>query len=204
VIESLIATYGYLAVLLGTLAEGETALVGGGYAAHRGWLQLTPTLVAAFAGAFGGDQLFFYVGRRHGRQFFGKRPLWSPHVDRLNSLVERHETAVVISFRFLYGLRFATPIALGMGTVAYPKYLALTLASGIVWTLLFGLGGYFLGEAMQRVLGDIEQVELYGLFAILLVGIVVLSVRAVRQRRQRQRQRQRLTSQQEVQQQPHD
>jgi membrane protein DedA with SNARE-associated domain len=29
------ATYGYLAVFLGTLLEGETILLLGGYAAHR-------------------------------------------------------------------------------------------------------------------------------------------------------------------------
>ena len=181
-IESLIATYGYLAVLLGTLLEGETALVGGGYAAHQGWLELTPMLVAAFAGAFAGDQLFFYVGRRHGRRFFGKRPRWSPHFNRLDTLVTRHETKVVASFRFLYGLRVATPIALGMSNIAHPKYLAFTVLSGIVWTLSFGLGGYFLGEAMQRLLGDIEQVEVYVLLAIVLSGITFWAVSALRQR----------------------
>ena len=182
-IESLIATYGYLAVLLGTLAEGETALVGGGYAAQRGWLELTPMLVAAFAGAFAGDQLFFYVGRRHGRRFFGKRPRWSPHVTRLNQLLARHETAVVMGFRFLYGLRVATPIALGLSKVPYSKYLALTIFSGVVWTSLYGLGGYFLGAAMTRVLGDVEQIELYVLAGILLIGVAVWAIRTSKQKR---------------------
>jgi membrane protein DedA with SNARE-associated domain len=35
-LESLINTYGYLAILVGTLLEGETILVLGGFAAHRG------------------------------------------------------------------------------------------------------------------------------------------------------------------------
>jgi membrane protein DedA with SNARE-associated domain len=37
-LESLIDTYGYPAVLVGTFFEGETVLVLGGFASHRGYL----------------------------------------------------------------------------------------------------------------------------------------------------------------------
>ena len=39
-LESLIDTYGYLTILIGTFLEGETILVLGGFAAHRGYLHL--------------------------------------------------------------------------------------------------------------------------------------------------------------------
>ena len=175
--ESLIATYGVLAVMLGTLAEGETALIAGGYAAHQGWLGLFPMMVAALAGAFGGDQLFFYIGRRHGRSFVAPRPGWADRAERIQALLLKHEAAVVVSFRFLYGLRVVTPMALGIAGVDYPKYLLLTLISGVAWTLLYGMGGFYLGEAMTHLLGDIERLELYGLGAILLVGGGVCAIR---------------------------
>lgn len=47
-IASLIATYGYYALFLGTLLEGETVLVAAGYAAHRGLLELPWVIVIAF------------------------------------------------------------------------------------------------------------------------------------------------------------
>ena len=47
-LESIVDTYGYLAVLLGTFLEGETILVLGGFAAHRGYLALPWVIVAAF------------------------------------------------------------------------------------------------------------------------------------------------------------
>ncbi|MFT4839846.1 MAG: membrane protein DedA with SNARE-associated domain [Planctomycetota bacterium] len=181
--ESLIASYGYLVMLLGTLAEGETALLGGGYAVHQGWLDLLPMLVAAFVGAFGGDQMFFLVGRRHGRRFFSKRPRSAARVAQLSEMLNRHETTAIVGFRFLYGLRVATPIALGMAGVNYSKYLALTALSGIVWTLTFGLGGYYLGEAMKSALGNIQRIELYGFAAILMTGLTVMAARTLRKRR---------------------
>ena len=61
-----IATYGYLAVFVGTLLEGETVLVLGGFAAHRGHLSLPVVMVVAFAGSLLGDQTMFWIGHAYG------------------------------------------------------------------------------------------------------------------------------------------
>ena len=72
-LESLIDTYGYLAILVGTFFEGETVLVLGGFAAHRGYLDLPGVILAAFVGTLLGDQLFFVLGRWHSEKILAKR-----------------------------------------------------------------------------------------------------------------------------------
>ena len=52
-LASLIQTYGYGIVLIGTVLEGETVLTLAGFAAHRGYLQLPLVIVTA---AVGGGQ----------------------------------------------------------------------------------------------------------------------------------------------------
>ena len=64
-IQTLIQNYGYWAVFVGTFIEGETILLLGGFAAHRGYLALPWVIVAAFFGSLCGDQLFFFLGRKH-------------------------------------------------------------------------------------------------------------------------------------------
>ena len=64
-LESLIDTYGYIAIFIGTLLEGETVLVLGGFAAFRGYLSLPYVILTAFIGSMLGDQFFFYLGRTH-------------------------------------------------------------------------------------------------------------------------------------------
>ena len=39
-LESFLAKYGYIAILLGTVFEGETIMIMGGFSAHRGYLDL--------------------------------------------------------------------------------------------------------------------------------------------------------------------
>ncbi len=65
-LQELVSNYGYLAIGVGTFLEGETILVLGGLAAHRGFLQLPWVVVCAFLGAFSGHQLYFHIGRHKG------------------------------------------------------------------------------------------------------------------------------------------
>ncbi|MDU1026171.1 MAG: DedA family protein, partial [Leclercia adecarboxylata] len=60
-INTLIAQYGYAALVVGSIAEGETITLLGGVAAHQGLLRF-PLVVAAVAlGGMIGDQLLYLV-----------------------------------------------------------------------------------------------------------------------------------------------
>ena len=151
--ESLISTYGYVAVLLGTFLEGETILVLAGFAAHRGYLELPWVIVAAFFGTLIGDQLFFYLGRLKGIDWIERRPAWKLKASRVFVLVENHETLIILTFRFLYGLRTVTPFVLGLSGVRAVKYFILNIIGAALWAVsvgvLSGLVGSLLAEKSQ-------------------------------------------------------
>ena len=54
-LPELIESYGYWAVLAGTLLDGESVLLLAGFAAHRGYLQLQDVIGVAIIGSFLGD-----------------------------------------------------------------------------------------------------------------------------------------------------
>ena len=62
-LAALIQQYGYAAVFVGSVLEGETMLVLAGLAAHRGYLSLQWVMAVAVAGAFLGDLICFLTGR---------------------------------------------------------------------------------------------------------------------------------------------
>ncbi|MFN2964422.1 DedA family protein, partial [Escherichia coli] len=45
--------------------EGETILVLAGFLAFRGYMQLDTVILTAFLGSYAGDQLWYFLGRRH-------------------------------------------------------------------------------------------------------------------------------------------
>lgn len=172
-LENLIAQYGYLAILVGTFLEGETILVLGGFAAHRGLLNLWGVILAAFIGSLLSDQIFFFLGRRHGAALLARRPKWQAGVERVRGLLNRYNTALILSFRFLYGLRNVTPFALGMSDVSTARFVVLNAVGAGVWAIAITLAGWFVGEAAKQMLGHLQRYERGIGAAIVIVGVLL-------------------------------
>jgi len=184
-LESLIDTYGYLAVLVGTFLEGETVLVLGGFAAHRGYLALPWVIMAAFLGTLCGDQLFFFLGRRHSQTVLARRPSWKARAERAQRLLERFRTPLILVFRFMYGLRTVIPFAIGMSTVQTREFIFLNIIGALVWALVVGTGGYLFGHALESILGNIKHYEREVLGAIAVIGALIWLIYFYRRRMRR-------------------
>ncbi|MBI3796915.1 MAG: DedA family protein [Deltaproteobacteria bacterium] len=170
-LTALIQTYGYGIVLLGTVLEGETVLILAGFAAHRGYLHLPLVIVTATVGGFLGDQGYFLLGRRFGDRLFHRFPTLESGTTRFTQLLNRHSVLVILSLRFLYGLRTVGPVAVGMSTVSWQRFLVLNLLGAIFWSAVFASLGYAFGNLAEALLGEVKEVEKWIFVAILLVGI---------------------------------
>jgi membrane protein DedA with SNARE-associated domain len=174
--------YAYLAVFVGTFLEGETILLMAGFAAHRGYLLLPWVMLLAFAGSYAGDQLWFWVGRRHGAGFLRRFPSWAPRVDRARHLLERYHAGLILGFRFIYGIRTVTPFALGMTRVGSLRFLVLNGVGAAIWSVAVAGGGYLFGEALESLVHRAKHLELVVLVAIGVAGLLLWGIRTWRER----------------------
>lgn len=182
-LESLLVSYGYLAVLVGTFFEGETILVLGGVAAKLGYLELPWVVVCAFIGTFAGDQLFFFLGRYKGAALLARRPAWQGRVARVHMLLVRHQVPVILGFRFLYGLRTITPFVIGMSPIPALRFFIFNLLGAGAWAIVIGSLGYVFGHALEAVLGDIRRYEIAIMAVVLAIGLGLWLVHVWRGRR---------------------
>lgn len=182
-LELLIQQYGYVAIAVGTFFEGETVLVLGGLAAQLGYLELPWVVASAFGGTVCGDQLYFFIGRFHGRAMLAKRPHWQRRTQRIFDILHRHQNLLLIGFRFLYGLRTITPFAVGMSPVSTTRFVLLNLFSAAIWAVAIGSLGYVFGSAIQAVIGDIKHYELAIMLSVAAAAAVVWAVSTWRRRR---------------------
>jgi len=171
-IQHLIESYGYWAILVGTFLEGETILILAGFAAHQGYLNLTGVILAAFGGSLCGDQLFFYLGRTHTAFVLARHPAWKIRIVKVERMLLRFQNFVMLSFRFFYGFRTVTPFAIGMSSVAAIKFVAFNAIGALVWAAAFGTGGYIFGRALEAILGKARHYEIYALIGIGLAGVI--------------------------------
>jgi membrane protein DedA with SNARE-associated domain len=158
-VANLIQTYGYGAIAAGTFLEGETVLLAAGAAAARGYLWLPAIMAVATFCGFLGDQVFFLLGRRYGRGLVAHFPSLQPKVARVSALLERHDAPVILSIRFLYGVRTVGPMAIGMSGVHWTRFMAFNLLGAAIWAVAVASVGYGLGHALTRILGWIGGVD---------------------------------------------
>jgi len=172
-LEAFFGTYGYPALLAGTFFEGETFLVLAGFAASLGYLDIPWVILVAFVGTLSGDQVFFYLGRRHSamvQSFLDYYPAWQNRIGRVQGLIERYQTALVFVFHFLYGLRIAFLLVIGLSRIPAGRFFALNFVSALVWAIVIGMVGYLFGSALAMIIGDLKDLENYILAGIAMIG----------------------------------
>ena len=181
-LTSLIADYGYLAVFIGTCLEGETVLLLAGFAAHRGLLRLPDVMAIAFVASTLGDQCFYWIGRRYGESLFARFPALGRQVPRIRKLLDRYHAPLILSIRFLYGLRIAGPIAMGALHVPALRFAVLNMAGAAFWATLVAWLGYQFGNLLELFFQDLKRVEESALVAMALGGLVWWLSRRIRAR----------------------
>ena len=173
-IPALLQQYGYLVIFFGTMVEGETLLMLGGYFAHRGYLDLGGVIATAFAGAVCGDQLFFHVGRHHAKGLLARWPKLRDKVNVALKRVENHQVKVCLSMRFLWGLRIALPVALGLTNMSARRYFWLNLVSAAVWSCIFAVVGFGASRVFAALVEDLHRHEKWIAAILLLITVIAL------------------------------
>src|SRR3712207_582404 len=122
-IAQFIQEYGYLAVAVGSFLEGEAVLLAGSFAASQGHLELSLVLSIAAIASFLGDLPYFFAGRRYGDCMMARFPSLHCRKHRLEHLLHKHHVLLVLCLRFLYGLRIAGLVTLGMSKLSTLRFL---------------------------------------------------------------------------------
>jgi len=175
-----IAAYGYWAVFvlvglesMGVPLPGETALVAAAvYAGTTHKLDIFGVIAAAAAGAVIGDNIGYEIGRWVGF------PLLVRHGPRIGLderrlklgqyLFLRYGGMIVFFGRFVALLRTLAALLAGVNRMPWPRFFFFNAAGGVIWSSIFGFGGYVLGFSVHRISGPIGL----GLLILALVAVV--------------------------------
>lgn len=167
-----IAELGYVTVLIGTFLEGESVLALAGVAASYGYLTFEYVVAVAVLGAFLGDQLCFWIGRRYGQRIMARYPKLAAKAPRVERLVRRWDAPAVIVLRFLYGLRIAGPIVIGSFGISPWRLAFFNFVGALLWAPLVAGLGYFAGQALEAWIGRLKDAQIALLMVAILAGVI--------------------------------
>lgn len=189
-LEELISLYGVAIIFVGKFLEGETIVVVAGFLSHQEILNPFAVAISSFLGSFFGDQLWFYLGRRYATHRLVKRIIDRPIFDKLMSTIEKHPVKFILTFRFIYGIRTISPVALGLTDIKVRTFLVFNAIAAALWAATFTMAGYAFGQTVEALLGDIKAIEQKLAIALGIALIIFASYRIVieiRRRRLRNR-----------------
>lgn len=141
----------YLAIFLAAVVEGEIVFVGACVLVRMGHLDPMGVFLAGALGGSAGDQAYFYLFRGRLRNWLSRFGFWRRNRHRLDHLVERHATKMILACRFLPGMRILIQAACAHAGVSPAKFSALSLISSFVWAgMILSLVSYFGPEILER------------------------------------------------------
>lgn len=166
-----LAALGPIAIALGAAFEGQTAVIAGGVLARQQILSPVVVILAAALGSGIVDYLLFVLGRSFRHTSWVQKVSAKPAFDKALGLIERYPAGFILSFRFLFGLRAAGPVAVGVSTVSTQKFAILNAIAAGIWAGTFVALGYAFGPVVMTILEG-----LFAHAAPVAVGVIIAAI----------------------------
>ena len=185
--EDLIIKFGYPALFVGSVLEGESILIASGLLARAGYLNLKLVMLIALAGTYIADVSIYFLGRSKGEAIIARFPAASGYYPKVKVLFDRYGIFAVFITRYLYGLRLAAAATFGLMKMRRIIYLPFNFLSCTIWAILVGGLGYTFGASLEVLIGQIKHYEMMVVPLIILTGLGIWLVRRARGRREDKR-----------------
>ncbi len=126
-----------------------------GYMIFAGKMSFAGALTAGMIGGMAGSVFAYWVGSRGGRVFVDKYGRYflikKSHVDLAQRWFDKYGLKAVFFSRMLPVVRTFISLPAGFARVDFKKFLILTFAGSLPWTILIIFAGMMLGESWKKL-----------------------------------------------------
>ncbi|MGL6187592.1 MAG: DedA family protein [Holosporales bacterium] len=170
--EQIITDWGYFAVFLGSLIEGESVILTAGFLASQGYLSLYKIILISFIGTLIADQSIFFIGHFWGNKVLDHFPKLQEPASRAFALLHKYNTIYILTFRFIYGIRIISPVIIGAAGVSFRRFAILNLISAIIWSIVSCSVGYLFGGFLMNYLTPLQRFFVVGSLGFFFLGLI--------------------------------
>jgi undecaprenyl-diphosphatase len=161
--------------LIGSIIPGHAAVFLAGFFAHLGILNVYIVALIASLGAFVGDIISFFLGRKYG---YGLITRWGKyfllkqeHIDKAKEALERHTGKAIILGRFTPVTRAYMPFLVGASQGNVKTFWVADFIGCVLWGTSSVAIGYVFGASYKVVIHYIGQFTTMGIGIAALVAI---------------------------------
>lgn len=172
---SLLVTYQFPAIFLGSVIFGETIILAASFLAGQGIWSIYTVFWVTFLGTVSSDCLWFYFGRRLSRkseEWQEKQGKYKKLLAFLERLTRGRAFLSLLFIKFLYGTRIITIMYLSIHRLRFRTFLLFNAIGTFLWLLVMVSIGWYASKKMGTDIPDVKKFQ-YG--ASILFAFVVLT-----------------------------
>ncbi len=170
--------------LIGSVIPGHAVVFLGGFFAHLGILNVYIVAALASFGAFAGDIISFFLGRKYGYGLiikWGKYFLLKQeHIDKAKEALERHTGKAIILGRFTPVTRAYMPFLVGASRGNVRTFWIADFIGCMLWGTASVAVGYIFGASYRLVIHYIGQFTTMGIIIGVCLGVAYYFVNSRR------------------------
>ena len=157
-------------VILGFIFPGVTVIVLSGFVARTTGEGIWLIIALATIGAFLGDNLDYFIGRRSGK-ILENKPLFARPIAAVEPFLQKHGIWAIFAGRFSGWSRAWVALASGIIKFTYWKFAIVSAISALTWTSVWIIGGYLLGGKKEIIAQWLSRASILAwiVFGILLI-----------------------------------
>ncbi|WNS45330.1 DedA family protein [Paenibacillus sp. MMS20-IR301] len=159
-IMELISQYGYIAIfallalgIIGLPVPDELLMLFVGYLTSTMVLDFSLAVLVSFIGSMTGMLISYTIGLRLGQPVVDRFGKWVGLTPKRFASVKgwfcRFGNWTIFIAYFIPGVRHVTSYISGISAMSFKKYLAVSTAGALTWSLLFVSIGYFVGARLS-------------------------------------------------------
>ena len=173
VVTDFVRDWGYIAVFIGSLFEGEVILITASALAALGYLDLTKVFFVSLCTTVFADQFLFFLGYKLGTDWLIKRlPKLEPARAKVFKLLHTMDIFFIFAFRFVYGIRTISPLIIGSAKIQPRRFVIFNMLSGLCWAS----AGCFIGYVGADVIMDGKFDSMPAMLALSILLAIVAAV----------------------------
>jgi len=139
--QEMLESLTYLGAFFGAILEGEVSLITALQSARMGYSSFYGILLAGFLGTVCIDWSLFLGARKKGRAYLKDKQRLQGKLDRMDHVMVKHSSWLLIFYRFLYGFRIVLPVLFGLSGITIRRFAIFSLISTLLWLWVLSMVG---------------------------------------------------------------
>jgi membrane protein DedA with SNARE-associated domain len=149
-LSNFVREWGYWAVFLGAIIEGEAVILMASAFAAREDLSIYYVFLISFLTTVIVDQGLFWIGYKMGTEWVVKKfPKIAKVRNKVFNLLRQMDSLFIFSFRFIYGIRMASPLIIGSARIKPYRFALYNTLSGLTWAFAVCFIGYAIADVLM-------------------------------------------------------